>query len=54
MGRDLWLFVMICHTVLFPLFEMREAIDTQQRHRAVEFASVMRMKVDPDVPIEIA
>ena len=53
-SRDLKLFVAICLSVPFPLLEMREAVDTQQRNWAIELAPVMRMKIDSDVPIEIA
>ena len=37
-----------------PLLEMRESIDPEQGHWAVVFAPVMRVKVDPDVAIEVA
>ena len=41
MGGDFKLLVTICSTVPFPLFEMCETIDMQQRHRAVELAAIM-------------
>lgn len=37
-----------------PLLEMRETIHPKERHRAIILASIVRMKIDANVPVKIA
>lgn len=40
--------------VPFPLFEMSQAVNSEERYWTVEFVAIMGHEVDADVPVKIA